>query len=555
MNSMVAGGESPVGLDRFAAWTTLRELSRRPLSLRALFAEDPRRGEQLIASVDGLTLDYSRHLVDTPVLDALHQLAREAHLSQRFADMIRGRHVNRTEDRAALHAALRSVQSSELWPMFPPGATDLASAELNRLRTFAREVRDGERVGATGKRIRNVVNVGIGGSDLGPALFADTIRTLRAATGIADPITHARFVSNVDGVDLRSALADLDPAETLFVVVSKTFTTVETLTNANAARRWLAAALGEHAVARHFVAVSTNVDRVQSFGIDPQNMFVFWDWVGGRYSLPSAAGLAAMLALGPETFDELLAGMRRVDEHMSSVPSESNVAILMGLLGVWCRNALGAASHAVIPYARALTLLPAYLQQLEMESNGKRVTNDGRALSAGTAPVVWGTPGTNGQHAYFQLLHQGTDLVSIDLIGSLRPMSEAVDQHEMLMASLLAQARAFAFGRPAGAEVAAHRAVPGNRPCSIVMLDQLDAAGLGSVIACYEYRVFVMGVLWDIDSFDQWGVELGKELATSLLGILRGSGDARHTGNTARDGLDSSTAMWLDRLRATRTAN
>ncbi len=539
------------GVERLSAWNELLALRQRSRTAAGLFAVEPDRGLQRRASCAGLTLDYSRHLVDDEVVRVLVELAHQAELHDQFADMVKGAHLNLTEDRAVLHTALRAANASPLRSLFPAGVVEVVHHELDRMSRFAEEVRSGTRTGATGKRLRNVVNIGIGGSDLGPALFADVIRTLRSANGVSDPIERARFVSNIDGVELLSVLAELDPAETLFVVVSKTFSTVETLTNAQAARNWLSAALGVDAVAQHFVAVSTNAERVQAFGIAAENMFVFWDWVGGRYSLPSAAGLGAMVAVGPEAFAELLRGMRTVDEHMFAAPVETNVPMMMGLLGLWCRHGLGARSHAVVPYARALSLLPAYLQQLEMESNGKRVDQLGADVTAPTAPVVWGTPGTNGQHAYFQLLHQGTDVISIDLLGSLAPMSPRVDQHELLLASLLAQARALAFGRPVSAEVAAHRAMPGNRPCSLIMVDQLDAAALGRIIACYEHRVFVMGRIWGIDSFDQWGVELGKELATTLVAALRDPGDS-----AADDShLDSSTRAWLGVIAAQRSSN
>jgi glucose-6-phosphate isomerase len=415
---------------------------------------------------------------------------------------------------------------------------------------FAVRVRDGEWLGKTGKRIRNVVNIGIGGSDLGPAMATEALRNS------SDRAMRFRFVSNVDGTDLREAVIDLDPAETLFIVSSKTFTTTETLTNATSARDWLLAGLGddESAVARHFVAVSTNADKVREFGIDTANMFGFWDWVGGRYSMDSAIGLSLMVAIGPDAFRSMLAGFHEMDEHFRSAPLEQNLPVLMALLGVWYGNFFGFESHAVLPYSQELNRFPAYLQQLDMESNGKSVRVDGSRVSYPTGPIVWGTPGTNGQHAYYQLLHQGTHIVPADLIGFVNPTTEVGNHHDLLMANLFAQAEAFAFGKQRDEVVAAGvpeaqvnaRVFEGNRPTSVILADQLTPRTLGTLVALYEHKVFVQGVIWGIDSFDQWGVELGKVLATRIAGEL-----SSPDGPVANDH-DTSTASLIRRYRTMR---
>jgi glucose-6-phosphate isomerase len=486
--------------------------------LREEFARDPARGERMALEACGLYLDYSKNLLDDATLALLVELARASGLRERIDAMFGGAQLNTTEGRAVLHVALRA----------PPGARILVDgrdvvagvhAVLERMAAFADAVRDGRRTGHTGRPVRNVVNLGIGGSDLGPAMACEALRAFCHERLVL------RFVSNVDPTDFAEATRGLDPAETLFVVCSKTFTTQETLANAHAARAWLLGALREPAaVPRHFVAVSTNAQEVARFGIDPANMFEFWDWVGGRYSLPSAIGLSLMLAIGPQRFRELLSGMHALDEHFRTAPFERNLPVLLALLGIWYADFLGAETHAVIPYAQALRRFPAYLQQLDMESNGKRVRQDGSPVAGTTAPIVWGEPGTNGQHAFFQLLHQGTRLVPCDLIGFARASHPIGDQHDLLVANLLAQAEALAFGKTA-AEVAAegvrpalvpHRTFSGNRPSNLIFAESLTPAALGALVALYEHKVFVQGTLWDVNSFDQWGVELGKALAARI---------------------------------------
>jgi glucose-6-phosphate isomerase len=506
------------------AWRALQrhraELADR--HLRELFAQDPARGERLTLEAAGLFLDYSKNRLTDETLSLLLDLAAEAGLAERRAAMFAGGRINVTEDRPVLHTALRA----------PPGTRVLVDghdvmpevhAVLERMARFASRVRDGLWTGHTGRPVRNVVNIGIGGSDLGPAMAYEALRAY------ARPDLTFRFVSNVDATDLAEALRALDPAETLFIVSSKTFTTLETLTNARSARRWLVDALGdEGAVARHFVAVSTNAPGCSAFGIDTANVFGFWDWVGGRYSLASAIGLSTMLAIGPEGFRDMLAGFHEMDEHFRTAPLERNMPVLHGLIGIWYVDFFGCQSVAVLPYDRYLLRFPAYLQQLSMESNGKRVTLDGAPVDYATGPVTWGEPGTNGQHSFYQLLHQGTHLVPVDLIGFLRSLNPAADHHELLLANLIAQAEALAFGRTAE-EVRAegtpealvpHRVFPGNRPSNVILAEALTPATLGRLVALYEHSVFTQGVVWDIDSFDQWGVELGKALATRVADEL-----------------------------------
>jgi glucose-6-phosphate isomerase len=455
-----------------------------------------------------------------------------------------------TEDRPVLHTALRAPRDLSIIV----DGTDVVPevhAVLDRMSTFADAVRTGEWKGATGHPIRNVINIGIGGSDLGPAMAYHALRAW------SDRSMTFRFVSNVDGSDVAEAMLDLEPSETLFIVSSKTFTTLETMTNARTARTWLVDRLEQDAVPRHMVAVSTNLDEVAAFGIDPANAFGFWDWVGGRYSMDSAIGLSLMVAIGPERFHELLAGFRAVDEHFATTPPERNVPLLMGLVGVWERNFLGSPSHAVVPYCHELALFPAYLQQLDMESNGKRVGLDGHEVTYDTGPIVWGTPGTNGQHAYFQLLHQGTTVVPLDLIGFVRPVHAIGDHHDLLIANLIAQAEALAFGRTADEVAAAgvppelvpHRTFPGNRPTTVILGEQLSPFALGELVALYEHKVFVQGAVWGINSFDQWGVELGKALAQAIIPEL--SADDRPTGEHDSKH-DSSTEALIARYRAGR---
>jgi glucose-6-phosphate isomerase len=520
----------------------------RGTTLRALFDEGPERAERLSVSAGELVLDFSKNLLDDDAVAALLAVARDRGLPERIAAMFAGEHINTTEDRAVLHTALRRPADA---PLVVDGQDVTAEVQqvLGRMEAFTRSVRSGERTGATGRSFTTVVNIGIGGSDLGPRMVVRALR--RSLDGTLD----ARFVANVDGADLEAALSGLDPARTLFVVCSKTFTTAETLANAGAARSWLVERLGEDAVSAHFVAVSTNTEKVREFGIDEDDMFGFWDWVGGRYSLTSAVGLSIMLAVGPEQFRELLDGFADIDEHFRTAPLERNLPVLLGLVGVWNRNALGMDSLAVLPYAQDLELLPAYLQQLDMESNGKRVRLDGTPVDTDTGPIVWGQPGTNGQHAFYQLLHQGTTPVPCDMIAFVAPLSGLEDQHDVLLANCLAQTQALAFGRT-GEEVAAagvdaalvpHRTFPGNRPSSTILVSALTPRTLGQLVATYEHKVFTQGVLWGVNSFDQWGVELGKTLATALVRRLHGEdGDAP---------LDSSTERLLQRYREGRTTS
>ncbi|MEP7186113.1 MAG: glucose-6-phosphate isomerase [Rhodanobacter sp.] len=500
--------------------------------LRDLFAADPLRGEQLVLEDVGLYLDYSKQRVNSDTLRLLRELAQARGLSQHTRAMFSGERINSTEDRAVLHVALRAPASEKILVDGHDVVTDV-HAVLDRMAEFSDQVRNGEWLGHTGKRIRNVVSIGIGGSDLGPVMAYEALRDYSARD------MSFRFVSNVDSTDFVEVTRDLDAAETLFIVCSKTFTTLETLTNAHAARDWCIKALGEAdpeksgAVAKHFVAVSTNADEVRKFGIDTAHMFGFWDWVGGRYSMDSAIGLSTMLAIGPEHFREMLAGFHAMDVHFRDTPPERNLPVLMGLLAVWNNNFLDAATVAVLPYEQYLKRFPAYLQQLTMESNGKSVTIEGNAVDYATGPIYWGEPGTNGQHSFYQLIHQGTRIVPCDFIGfgqSLNPLPVhgGGQQHDLLMANLIAQGEALAFGKTAeevraeGTDEALvpHRTFAGNRPSSTILAEKLTPHVLGSLIALYEHSVFVQGVIWDIDSFDQWGVELGKQLAKTTIAEL-----------------------------------
>jgi glucose-6-phosphate isomerase len=509
-------------------------------SVRQLFADDPGRGERLTVEAAGWYLDYAKHLVTAEVLAALRSRARQRAVPQQIEAMFRGDHINVTEDRPVLHVALRMPRAASLTV---DGVDVVAQVHgvLDRMAGLAERVRSGAWVGHTGRPVRAVVNIGIGGSDLGPAMATHALRAYSRRD------MQFRFVSNVDPADLTEALRDLDPAETLFVVASKTFTTLETLTNARAARDWLLRGLGadEAAIGKHFVAVSTNADGVAAFGIDTANMFEFWDWVGGRFSMWSAIGLPVMVAIGPEYFREMLAGAHAMDEHFRTAGLEANLPVTMALLAYWYREHLAAQSHAVVPYAAPLERFPAYLQQLEMESNGKRVRADGSPVAEETGAVVWGSPGTNAQHAYFQLLHQGTVRVPVDFIGFDEPQPGHAlgDQHDLLVANLLAQAEALAFGTDDPALPPA-RVMPGNRPSSVLLARQLTPAALGALVAAYEHKVMVLGALWGIDSFDQWGVELGKVLAGRIVDDLRAA-----PGAPAVHGHDSSTAALIRRYR------
>ncbi|ATL72366.1 glucose-6-phosphate isomerase [Nocardia terpenica] len=512
--------------------------------LRDLFAEDPERGRELIAQVGDLHIDYSKHRVTRETLDLLVQLAEAAELERRRDAMFGGEHINTSEDRAVGHVALRLPRGAS---MTIDGADAGAEVHevLRRMGEFTDAVRSGQWRGATGERIATVVNIGIGGSDLGPAMLYLALRHY-ADAGIA-----ARFVSNIDPADLTAKLDGLDPATTLFVVSSKTFSTLETLTNATAARRWLTAALGEDAVAKHFVAVSTNAERVSAFGIDTANMFGFWDWVGGRYSVDSAIGLSVMAVVGKERFAEFLAGMHTVDEHFRSAPLAANAPVLLGLLGVWYSNFFGAQSRAVLPYANDLARFPAYLQQLTMESNGKSVRADGTPVTTSTGEIFWGEPGTNGQHAFYQLLHQGTRLVPADFIGFARATDDLPDRdgtggmHDILMSNLFAQTKVLAFGKTAE-EIAAegtapglvpHKVMPGNRPTTTILAPKLTPSVVGQLIALYEHQVFVEGSIWGIDSFDQWGVELGKQQALELAPLLTAAEEPAPQSDSSTDAL------------------
>ncbi|MFL5755927.1 MAG: glucose-6-phosphate isomerase [Chloroflexota bacterium] len=539
-----------VRLTETAEWQALRRHHNdlRYVELRELFRSDPERGTRLTAEGADLFLDYSKQRLTDDTIRLLIDLARACGLEERRDAMFRGERINVTEDRAVLHVALRAPRGDRI-ELEGRNVVDDVHEVLDRMSAFTDRVRGGDWKGHTGKRIRNVINIGIGGSDLGPAMATEALANYR------DRDMSFRFVSNVDGTDLREATIDLDPAETLVIVSSKTFTTLETLTNAKSARTWLVDGLGgdESAVAKHFVAVSTNEAKVREFGIDPANMFGFWDWVGGRYSVDSAIGLSLMIAIGPWQFREFLAGFRAVDEHFRETPLERNLPVLLGLIGVWYGNFFGTETQAILPYSHELRLFPSYLQQLEMESNGKSVTLDGRGVEYGTGRIVWGTAGTNGQHAYYQLLHQGTLLVPADFIGFLNPTTELPPHHDLLVANLFAQTEALAFGRTrdevrAGGvaeEQVAARSFPGNRPSSTILAERLTPRTLGSLIALYEHKVFTQGTIWGIDSFDQWGVELGKVLAGAIAEELTAA-DAKNLEH------DSSTNALIRRYRAAR---
>ncbi|MFD7938898.1 glucose-6-phosphate isomerase [Streptomyces sp. NPDC059755] len=551
-------------LDQRPEWTALKDhRARWQTDLRELFAADPERAERYVVRVGDLRIDFSKNLVTDETLALLRELAAATDVFGLRDAMFRGDRINITEDRAVLHTALRAPTGTVV-EVDGEDVVPQVHAVLGRMSGFAERVRSGEWTGHTGRRIRNVVNIGIGGSDLGPAMAYEALRAY------TDRSLTFRFVSNVDGADLHEAVHDLDPAETLFIVASKTFTTIETITNATSARTWLLKGLacggtsrssevesgGEKAVAKHFVALSTNAEKVADFGIDTANMFEFWDWVGGRYSFDSAIGLSLMIAIGPARFRELLDGFRIVDDHFRTAPAESNAPLILGLLGIWYGNFFDAQSHAVLPYSHYLSKFTAYLQQLDMESNGKSVDREGRPVQWQTGPVVWGTPGTNGQHAYYQLLHQGTKLIPADLIGFARPLDELSDelkaQHDLLMANLFAQGQALAFGKTAEEvrsegvpeEQVAHRTFQGNHPTTTILSPELTPSVLGQLIALYEHKVFVQGAVWDIDSFDQWGVELGKVLAKRVEPAL--------TEGAEVPGLDPSTAALVAAYRELR---
>lgn len=534
-------------------WTALSKHREQlgEVHLRELFDRDPDRAGRYTLQVGDLHLDYSKHLVTDETLRLLGELAEATGVAGLREAMFRGEKINITEQRSVLHTALRAPGSAVI-KSDGHNVVPAVHAVLTKMATFADRVRSGDWKGHTGRRIKTVVNIGIGGSDLGPAMAYEALRAY----------THRdmqfRFVSNVDGADLHEAVRDLDPAETLFIIASKTFTTIETVTNAVSARDWLLTGLdaGQDAVAKHFVALSTNAGKVAEFGINTDNMFEFWDWVGGRYSFDSAIGLSLMIAIGPEHFREMLAGFHLVDEHFRTAPPQANAPLLMGLLGIWYGNFFGAQSHAVLPYSHYLSRFTAYLQQLDMESNGKSVDRDGNPVGWETGPVVWGTPGTNGQHAYYQLLHQGTKMIPADFIGFAEPVADLrpglVAQHDLLMANLFAQGQALAFGKTpeevraegVAEELVPHKTFKGNHPTTTILAKELSPSVLGQLIALYEHKVFVQGAVWNIDSFDQWGVELGKVLAKRVEPALTEGADV--------PGLDASTAGLVAKYRELR---
>jgi len=545
------GGIEP--LVKRKAWRSLQTHYEKiqGIHLRNLFADDPKRAEQMTVEAAGLVLDYSKNRITGETLKLLVELAEESGLRSRIGAMFRGEKINTTEKRAVLHVALRA----------PKGMSIIVDGEnvvpevhtvLDKMTAFSNRVRSGEWKGHTGKRIRNVINIGIGGSDLGPVMAYEALKHY------SDRAMTFRFVSNIDGTDFAEAVGGLDPAETLFIVSSKTFTTLETMTNAHTARAWLLKVLGgdEKSIARHFVAVSTNTAEVAKFGIDTDNMFVFWDWVGGRYSMDSAIGLSTMLAIGPDNFQAMLDGFHEMDEHFRTAPFEQNLPVLMGVLGVWYSDFFGAATAAVLPYEQYLKRFPAYLQQLTMESNGKHVTLDGEEVSYATGPVYWGEPGTNGQHSFYQLIHQGTRLIPCDFIAFGKALNSLGRHHDILLANVFAQAEALAFGKTAE-EVKAegtpdwlvpHRVFEGNRPSNLILADRLTPAVLGKLVALYEHSVFTQGTIWQINSFDQWGVELGKVLAQRIIPELESESETKLSH-------DSSTNSLIRRYRKLKQAS
>jgi glucose-6-phosphate isomerase len=540
---------NPTPLTQRSSWKALEEHYQkvRDLHLRTLFAEDPGRGERFALEAVGIYLDYSKNRITGETLRLLLALAEDSGLRERIEAMFRGDKINVTENRAVLHVALRAPKEEAIF-VDGENVVPEVHAVLDKMADFSDRVRSGAWRGYTGKRMRNIINIGIGGSDLGPSMAYDALRYF------SDRSLTVRFVSNIDGNEFVEATRDLDPAETLFIVSSKTFTTLETLTNARSAREWCVRALGsEQAVAKHFVAVSTNTEEVEKFGIDTANMFEFWDWVGGRYSYDSAIGLSLMIAIGPERFREMLAGFHAMDVHFRTAPFERSLPVLLGLIGIWYNNFFGAETVAVLPYDHYLGRLPAYLQQLDMESDGKHVDLEGRPVNYQTGPIIWGQPGTNGQHAFYQLIHQGTKLIPCDFIGFCQALNPLGPHHDLLMANFFAQTEALAFGKTAE-EVAAegvpafqvpHRTFEGNRPTNTILADRLTPETLGKLIALYEHKVFVQGTIWHIDSFDQWGVELGKVLANRIIPELQGTGEPRLAH-------DSSTNTLIRRYRSLR---
>ena len=535
------------------AWKALEAHCQqiRNLHLKQLFADDPGRGERLTAEAVGLYLDYSKNRLTTETLKLLFQLAEESGLQARRDAMFSGDKINLTENRAVLHVALRAPKGASI-VVDGENVVPQVHAVLDKMTDFANRVRSGAWLGHTGERIKNVINIGIGGSDLGPVMAFEALKYY------SELAMTFRFVSNVDGTDFAEAVRDLDPVETLFIISSKTFTTLETMTNAHSARDWSLAGLGadKKSVAKHFVAVSTNTEKVQEFGIDTANMFGFWDWVGGRYSMDSAIGLSTMLAIGPDNFRAMLDGFHQMDEHFRTAPLERNLPVLMGLMAIWYNNFFGAQTVAVLPYEQYLKRFPAYLQQLTMESNGKHVTLDGAEVNYQTGPIYWGEPGTNGQHSFYQLIHQGTRLIPCDFIAFGQPLNPLGRHHDMLLANVFAQTEALAFGKTPG-EVKAegtpdwlvpHRVFEGNRPSNTILVEKLTPATLGKLVALYEHCVFTQGAIWNINSFDQWGVELGKALAQRIIPQLEGEGEP------ALDH-DSSTNTLIRRYRRLKEAS
>ncbi|HVB73834.1 MAG TPA: glucose-6-phosphate isomerase [Ktedonobacteraceae bacterium] len=538
-----------IPLTQRPAWRTLQAHyeQTRHLHLRELFAEDPRRGERFALEDAGIYLDYSKNRITSETMRLLLDLAQSSGLRERIDAMFRGEKINITEQRAVLHVALRAPRGESIM-VDGEDVVPQVHAVLDKMANFSDRVRSGAWTGYTGKRIANIVNIGIGGSDLGPFMSYDALKYY------SDRNLTVRFVSNVDSNEFVEVTRDLDPAETLFVVSSKTFTTLETLTNARSARQWCVQALGsEDAVAKHFVAVSTNTKEVEKFGIDTANMFEFWDWVGGRYSYDSAIGLSLMIAIGPQQFREMLAGFHAMDEHFRTAPFERNLPVLLGLLGIWYNNFFGAETVAILPYDYYLGRFPSYLQQLDMESDGKHVDLDGNPVNYQTGPIIWGQPGTNGQHAFYQLIHQGTKLIPCDFIGFYQSLNPLGPHHDLLMANLFAQTEALAMGKTAG-EVAAdgvpafqvsHRTFEGNHPTNTILAQRLTPETLGKLVALYEHKVFVQGTIWRINSFDQWGVELGKVLANRIIPELSSDSELKH---------DSSTNTLISKYRKMREA-
>jgi glucose-6-phosphate isomerase len=533
-----------VPLTHLSAWKSLESHYQqvKDVQLRTLFAEDPKRGERLAAEAVGIYLDYSKNRVTDETLRLLLKLAEESGLREHIDAMFQGDKINVTENRAVLHTALRAPKDAVIH-IDGKNVVPEVHEVLDRMSAFADRVRSGAWRGHTGKRIRNVINIGIGGSDLGPVMAYEALRHYSKRDMVF------RFVSNVDGTDFAEATIDLDPEETLFIISSKTFTTLETMTNAQTAREWSLKKLGDpKAVAKHFVAVSTNVAEVSKFGIDTANMFGFWDWVGGRYSMDSAIGLSTMIAIGPDNFKAMLAGFHAMDEHFRNAPFEKNLPVLMGLLTVWYADFFGAQTVAVLPYDQYLKRFPAYLQQLTMESNGKSVTLSGARVNYETGPIFWGEPGTNGQHSFYQLIHQGTKLIPCDFIGFIKTLNPLGNHHDLLMANVFAQGEALAFGKTpeqVKAEgtpdwLVPHRVFEGNRPSNTLLLEILTPEALGKLVALYEHSVFTQGVIWQINSFDQWGVELGKVLAKNIISELEGKAEGEH---------DSSTTALISRYR------